>query len=113
MKEAVRKGEISAGHARALLAHPEPEAAMREVIARQLSVRQTEAMAARETGIRPADPNYEPRHGPDAMALERQLAEQLGLKVRVTFDGKSGMIQIYYTDLDQLDGLLKILVPSQ
>ena len=34
VKEALRKGEISAGHARALLAHPEPEAALREVIAR-------------------------------------------------------------------------------
>ncbi len=69
VKEAVRKGDISAGHARALLAHSEPEAAMREVIARQLSVRQTEALATRETG-NPVDSHYEPRRGPDAMALE-------------------------------------------
>ena len=47
MKDALRKGEITAGHARALLAHPTPEAALRDVINRQLSVRQTEALAAR------------------------------------------------------------------
>ena len=45
VKEALQKGEISAGHARALLAHPAPEAGLREVIDRQLSVRQTEALA--------------------------------------------------------------------
>jgi ParB family chromosome partitioning protein len=112
VKQAVRKGDISAGHARALLAHSEPEVAMREVITRQLSVRQTEALATRETG-NPVDSHYEPRRGPDAMALEHMLADRLGLRVRVTFDGKSGMIQIYYTDLDQLDNLLKILTPPQ
>ena len=48
VKEALRKGEISAGHARALLAHPTPDAALREVIDRQLSVRQTEALATRD-----------------------------------------------------------------
>jgi len=47
------------------------------------------------------------------MALEHMLADRLGLRVRVTFDGKSGMIQIYYTDLDQLDNILKILTPPQ
>jgi ParB family transcriptional regulator, chromosome partitioning protein len=112
VKEAVRKGDISAGHARALLAHPEPEVALRDVVGKGLSVRQTEALANRETGF-PTESHYEPRHGPDAVGLEHMLAERLGLKVRVTFDGKSGMIQIYYADLDQLDNLLKLLIPSQ
>jgi ParB family chromosome partitioning protein len=111
VKDAVRKGEISAGHARALLAHPAPEMAMRDVIARGLSVRQTEAMAAR--GIDPVTTEREPARGPDSVALERDLAERLGLKVRVTFDGKGGAIQIYYRDLDQLDSLLKILASEQ
>ena len=111
VKEAARKGEITAGHARALLAHSEPEVALREVIARGLSVRQTEALASREPAS--SIPDYvEPTHGPDAVGLERHLAEQLGLKVHVTFDGKRGFIQIHYSDLDQLDSLLKMLLPS-
>jgi ParB family transcriptional regulator, chromosome partitioning protein len=112
VKEAVRKGEISAGHARALLSHPEPETAMREVLARGLSVRQTEGLASRDLGSS-ASERAEPTHGPDAVGLERHLAEQLGLRVRVNFDGKGGFIQIYYTDLEQLDNLLKLMLPPQ
>jgi ParB family chromosome partitioning protein len=112
VKEAVRKGEISAGHARALLAHPEPERALLDVVGRGLSVRQTEALAARDAD--PADGSRaEPTHGPEAVALERHLAEQLGLKVRVNFNGKGGFIQIYYADLDQLDTLVKMFVSSK
>jgi hypothetical protein len=33
--------------------------------------------------------------------------------VRVNFDGKGGFIQIYYTDLEQLDNLLKLMLPPQ
>jgi ParB family transcriptional regulator, chromosome partitioning protein len=112
VKEAVRRGDISAGHARALLSHPEPETAMREVIGRGLSVRQTEALASRDLDAS-ASERAGPTHGPDAVGLERHLAEQLGLKVRVSFDGKGGFIQIYYTDLDQLDNLLKLMLPPQ
>jgi ParB family chromosome partitioning protein len=102
---------VSAGHARALLALPEPEAAMREVIARGLSVRQTEALGSRQPTVPSGE--GEPNHGPDAIGLERLLAERLGLRVKVTFDGKRGYVQIHYMDLDQLDNLLKKLAPTQ
>jgi ParB family chromosome partitioning protein len=105
VKDALRNGTISAGHARALLAHPEPETALRDVIARRLSVRQTEALAGRASNAS-AEEHTEPKRGPDALALERHLADQLGLTVRVTFDGHGGVIQFHYTDLDQLDNLL-------
>src|SRR5262249_22287759 len=101
VKAALRNGEISAGHARALLALPAPEAALRDVIDRQLSVRQTEALAKREPPPRdhaPLDDATRGR-GPDAVALERYLAEQLGLSVRVTFNGQRGAIQFNYTNL--------------
>jgi ParB family transcriptional regulator, chromosome partitioning protein len=110
VKEALRKGEISAGHARALLTHPSPEAALREVIDRQLSVRQTEAMATREPpGERTLADDLLRGRGPDAVALERHLSEQLGLTVKVTFNGKRGVVQFHYTNLDQLDNLLSRL----
>ena len=92
MKEALRRGEISAGHARALLAHPAPEAGLREVIDRQLSVRQTEALATREPPAeRTLADDLRRSRGPDTVALERRLSEQLGLTVKVTFDGKRGV----------------------
>jgi ParB family chromosome partitioning protein len=105
VKLALRSGEISAGHARALLAHPDPEAALRDVIGKQLSVRQTEALASREPRF-VAETDWNPQHRPDIAALERDLGEQLGLKVRITFDGRKGVIQFYYNNLDQLDNLL-------
>ncbi len=107
VKEALRKGEITAGHARALLTHPVPEAALRDVINRQLSVRQTESLTARDPpSERTQTDDLSRGPGPDAVALERWLGEQLGLAVKVTFNGKRGVIQFHYTSLDQLDGLL-------
>ena len=107
VKAALRQGEISAGHARALLTHPAPETALREVIDRQLSVRQTEALAAREPpGERTLADDLLRGRGPDIVALERLLSEQLGLTVKVTFNGRRGTVQIHYTNLEQLDNLL-------
>jgi ParB family chromosome partitioning protein len=109
VKEALRAGEITAGHARALLTHPTPEIALRQVIDRQLSVRQTEALAAaREPpGERTLADDLLRGRGPDAAALETALSEQLGLTVKVTFNGRRGTIQFQYNSLDQLDGLLR------
>ncbi len=114
VKHAVRGGNISAGHARALLAHPAPEAGLREVLNRQLSVRQTEALASRQSPTERTAPD-EPRspHDADAVRLEHVLSEQLGLTVKVAFNGKRGVIQFHYTDLDQLDHLLGRLGVSQ
>jgi ParB family chromosome partitioning protein len=112
VKDALRKGEISAGHARALLAHPDPETAMRDVIGRQLSVRQTEALVAREPRPEPVQ-TMELPHGPDAAGLERYLREQLGLQAKVTFNGQGGVVQFRYADLDQLEYLLNRLVPNR
>ncbi len=110
VKDALRNGSISAGHARALLALPAPEVGLRDVLDRQLSVRQTEALANRE----PPTTDDAPTHtqGPDAISMERHLAEQLGLKVKVSFDGRGGFIQLFYRDLEQMDLLLARLMPK-
>ena len=96
----VQNGALSAGHARALLAHPDPAKGALQVIARGLNVRQTEAMLQRRP---PSTPR--PRD-PETAALERELSELLGLRVSVSFDGKAGAVQIHYRSLDQLDGLI-------
>ncbi len=112
VKEALRSGVISAGHARALLAHTEPETAMRDVVNRHLSVRQTEALAARRATPAPSPP-ASPARNSDIAAVERRLAEHLGLRVRITFDGSGGTVQIRYTDLDQLDIILNSFGSNQ
>jgi ParB family chromosome partitioning protein len=110
VKAALRREDISAGHARALLAHPTPEIGLREVIDRQLSVRQTEALAARPPSADPRpDDGLRRTRDPDTAALERDLSEQLGLNVKVTFNGRRGAIKFYYSNLDQLDSLLSRL----
>ena len=104
----LRDGTLSAGHARALLLHPDPEGAARSVIARGLNVRQTEAMAHR--GTRPADPApARPAIDPAMAALERDLSARLGLRVQVAFDGASGTLRIGFGSLDQLEGVIALL----
>ncbi len=99
----VSGGALSAGHARALLLHPEPEAAARLVIARGLNVRQTEAMTAR----RPAAAAAKPAEDVERVALERQLSGMLGLSVRIQSGaGAGGTMHIAFRTLDQLDGLI-------
>jgi ParB family chromosome partitioning protein len=100
----VRSGQLSAGHARALVGHPAADVLAQRVIADGLSVRQTEALAVgRDKPSKSADPS--PRN-PDIAALERSLSEQLGLRVTINVSGKGGTLRIHYSDLDQLDGLL-------
>jgi ParB family chromosome partitioning protein len=99
----VRLGALSAGHARALLSHKEPEKAALAVIARGLNVRQTEALSVE----RP--PPAPPPKDPETLALERDLTERLGLRVDVTFNGTGGSVRIHYRSLDQLDGLVRLL----
>lgn len=106
----LRTGALSAGHARALLAHPEPEAAAQAVIARGLNVRQTEALA--NGSARAADRGRRASRdttAPETEAVARELTERLGLRVRIEFDGRGGSVRIDYRDLDQLDGLLALL----
>ena len=103
----VREGKLTAGHARALLAAPDPGMLAERVIREGLSVRQTEALAQRPEASRPA--KAAPRKDPNVEALARDLTEQLGLKVAIRFDGKRGDVRIAYKDLEQLDGLIAVL----
>jgi len=103
----VQAGKLSAGHARALLAHANPEEAARLVIAKGLNVRQTEGLTTSQS---PASSHGEPRQrDPETEALERDLSEKLGLKVQIAFDGKGGSVRITYRSLDQLDGVIALL----
>lgn len=111
VREAVRTKELSAGHARALLAHPDPVAALKVVLKQGLNVRQTEALSKKTDAKRSAAGKEEEKvsRDPEIGSLERDLTNRLGLKVHITFDGKGGSLRIDYRSLDQFDGLLKLL----
>ena len=105
----VQSGTLTAGHARALLAHANPEEAARLVIANGLNVRQTEALATNRQPS-PATSSERPKpRDPETEALERDLSEKLGLKVQIAFDGRGGNVRIHYRSLDQLDSLIATL----
>jgi ParB family chromosome partitioning protein len=103
----VGEGALSMGHARALITAPDPEALARDVVRRGLSVRETEklARAARpgrgRTATAPAASMSE--GAADIAALERQLGDLLGLKVRIAHGGAGGTVTLAYASLDQLD----------
>jgi ParB family chromosome partitioning protein len=48
----------------------------------------------------------------DTLALERRLLERLGLQVDIKHFGKGGQVTVTYADLDQLDGLIRLLMPE-
>ena len=112
VQEEVRRGGLSAGHARALLSHPDPAKAALAVIARGLNDRQTEAHAPARVAKANGAPSRRPAKDPETTALERDLSERLGLKVEIAFDGKGGSIRIQYRSLDQLDGIVTLLMPG-
>lgn len=105
VRELLRDGAISAGHARAVMAAPDPVAAALQVVDRGLNVRQAEQLAASKT-VAPG-PHVE---NPEIRALERELSQHLGLQVAVQSNGKAGQMTIRYRNLDQLDGILRLLL---
>jgi ParB family chromosome partitioning protein len=109
----LRRGAISAGHARALLTHPDPARATLAVIAQGLNVRQTEALTARQSDTDSPPKSREPRvKDPDTQAVERDLQDRLGLAVSISPRGQGGVLQLTYKSPDQLEGLIALLLRS-
>ena len=103
VRQSLLKGDISMGHARAVAAAPDPELLTREILAKGLSVRQAEARAkAAKQGPKELVLT-ERKVDADLAALERQLADMLGLKVIVAHKGQGGLVTLHYSSLDQLD----------
>ncbi len=101
-------GDISAGHARALLNADDPEDLARKIVKQGLNVRQTERLVQRQKEAR-GEPGRKssPAKDPDTIALETDLSGLLGLKVSINFRGAGGELVIHYNTLDQLDEVLR------
>lgn len=112
IKAFVNDGKLSAGHARALLGSSDPIALAEEVMSRGLNVRDTERLTQSSKGPSSRVPRPVPEKDPDTAALERDLANLLGLKVSIDFRGQGGSITIQYRTLEQLDDVLRRLNPT-
>jgi len=111
VKAFINAGKLSAGHARALINQPDPEAVAREIVAKGLNVRQVEALGQEKAAAagKPAKSRTRTQKDSDTVALEKRLSDALGLVVTIDHRGQGGVLQIRYRDLDQLDDVIRRL----
>jgi ParB family chromosome partitioning protein len=111
VKNDLASGELTMGHARALITLPDDAAqrrVAREVVSRGLSVRETEALARREQS--PAPPPAPPvKVDPNTRAAEDRLKLALGTRTRIVRKGRGGRIEIEFADEDELQRLYEYL----
>ena len=107
VKDMIDEGKLSAGHARALLGSDDPASLAIDVVKRGLNVRQTEALvkSGRDDLGKGKSAKGKTKDA-DTAALERDLTNQLGLKVEVLDNKGKGKLVIHYENLEQLDGIL-------
>jgi ParB family chromosome partitioning protein len=101
----VRRGTLTAGHARAALACADPAAAAELMVAKNLSVRDAEALSATTPRQKRERPEQAKKDA-DLRAVEADLTEKLGMEVTIAFSGTRGTVKIAYQTLDQLDHLI-------
>jgi ParB family chromosome partitioning protein len=108
VRQHLERKALEMGHGRALLGLPAEQQSevAREVVAKGLSVRETEALVRRLLGSKPKKPPP-PDQGADIRQLERELSETVGAAVSIEHKrGGKGRLVIDYASLEQLDGLL-------
>lgn len=110
VQQAVRKNQISMGHARALLALPTikaQSAALQTILTQDLNVRQTESLVTRLKGKKKPQPPKKAAKSPELKALEEDLQSALGTKVRITRSKKgAGTITVHYYTDEELNTLM-------
>ena len=100
-------GKISMGHARALIGVPNAIDKAKEIIEKKLSVRDVEKLTSKHKQIRKKSTEKDP----NIADLEKELSDKIGLKTEIEFseNGSSGSLKLYYSDLNQLDEIMKRL----
>jgi len=116
VKQMVRSGKISAGHARLLVGQINAERVANEIIEKGWSVRDLEENMRKDVAAQVDDLRRKVKGASagtaktaDTRALEKRLSDALGLKVSVDHRGGSGTLRIKYRNLEQLDAVLRKL----
>jgi len=107
IQEMVINGDLSMGHARALIGVPDAIKKANEIIEKKLSVRQTEKITSEFKNNK----KKKTLKDPNITDLEKELSDKIGLRTSIQFNdsGSSGSLTLYYSDLNQLDDLMKRL----
>ena len=107
IQEMVINGDLSMGHARALIGVPDAIKKANEIVEKKLSVRQTEKITSEFKNNKKTKSIKDP----NILDLEKELSDKIGLKTSIQFNenGSSGSLTLYYSDLNQLDDLMKRL----
>ena len=100
-------GKISMGHARALIGIPNSVEKAKEIFEKKLSVRDVEKSTSKHKHTR----KKQTEKDPNIIDLEKELSDKIGLKTEIEFsdNGSSGSLKLYYSDLNQLDEIMKRL----
>ncbi len=117
IQTALRKGELSGGHGRALVAIEDPKsqmAAFRRVMKSNLSVRDVESLARTKTKRRHARPESPASTGSSVRSVEERLRQLLGTKVQIrqARNGRGEIVIEYYSS-DDLERLLDLFLDLQ
>ena len=107
IQEMVISGDLSMGHARALIGVPDAINKANEIVEKKLSVRQTEKITSEFKNNK----KNKTEKDPNITDLEKELSDKIGLRTSIQFNesGSSGSLTLYYSDLNQLDDLMKRL----
>jgi ParB family chromosome partitioning protein len=112
IQSALAKGEISEGHARALLTLNSAQAqiaALATILKNSYSVRQTEELVRKYSGEKNNRPE-KPEPLPEIKALEERFREKLGMRVKLDHHGNSGKITIHYYSNEELNTFIDRLL---
>jgi ParB family chromosome partitioning protein len=115
VQQALAQGQISEGHARALLALPSPQAqaaALQTILKQGLNVRQAEELVRKLSGQKP-EPLPKPAPAPEVSALEERLRQRLGTRVTLNPRKNGGTLVIHYYSNEELDALIGQLLGEE
>lgn len=113
VRQAVVNGEISGGHARAILGLPNEEsrlAMMNTIIRKGLSVRQTESLVRKWTSAARPKGRQAQRTPPELVSLESQFQQSLGTRVNITKGAKGGKVVIHFYSDEELNAIYEAIV---
>ncbi len=101
----LQRGELTAGHARALITSDDPASLAKRIVAAGLSVREAEALGQNVGAAAPKRRSEPVEKDADTRALEQRLSDILGLHVAIDHKDSGGRVEIRYRTLEQLDGI--------
>ena len=111
-QEYLQDGKITAGHARAILSAPDPQALAELIVKDGLSVRAAEKWAKAQSHQAQNSKKGAPDHDPNIHFIERQLSQNIGMAVTINHKSPGGSLSVKYKTTDELNDLVRRLKKS-